>query len=33
MLGNFRFDDMVEKMSRRTLKAKSDDSGCAICHL
>ena len=23
----------VEKMSRRTLKAKSDEAGCAICHL
>ncbi|ACL55671.1 phosphoadenosine phosphosulfate reductase family protein [Methylobacterium nodulans] len=25
--------DDVEKMSRRTLKAKSDEDGCAICHL
>ena len=25
--------DDVERMSRRTLKAKSDDAGCAICHL
>jgi 3'-phosphoadenosine 5'-phosphosulfate sulfotransferase (PAPS reductase)/FAD synthetase len=23
----------LERMSRRTLKAKSDDAGCAICHL
>lgn len=25
--------DDVERMSRRALKAKSDDAGCAICHL
>ncbi|KUL96501.1 phosphoadenosine phosphosulfate reductase [Bosea sp. WAO] len=25
--------DDVEKMSRRTVKAKSDDDGCVICHL